>query len=656
MNRFSSNITLPLVALSAGIMLCYFAGFPVYAAVAILLAGLGIYLFLLAAHKNPILYYRLSKWHYLWICLVFTGIGVINADLSRPMNPDEASLTKYVAMCGRVRDIANRTNGDRLLLDVECLIDSAGSKMKTTDFHVFIYSDAVSCNIDDIVTLPMELTRIHDSENTFSAGYAENLAAKGIFYSQKTDNDLISIAGRRTSFAGISISIRDKIVSFIEKRRLAKPTKYFLITILTGDRAYLDEPSRQMFASAGIAHIIALSGMHVAIISSIFLFILFPLNFRKGYRFRMIFTVAMLWIYAFITGMAPSTVRAVIMMTAMTISILLERKGNTFNTLCIAALIILVVKPADLLDIGFQLSFLCVLSLILFANRFNPIGMRRHPAIRNICGAIIASIATTFATWIVAAYYFGFVPLMFLPSNLLILPLLPIYVTAALIFMIVEAVGINLPLMARVLDFTMQLLHQFLETITGGSENVLHADVPLCSVFLWLGGILLLVFAIYGRRKKIPAIASGVALLCAVILIPVMKKPVEKGFIFCDTYSNVEIRVKKQHEEYSFSPPVNSISIHKIYDKKILSLDCPLLPAPEKAVSNASPEDVDFIILTGSCGNSLEEISRQYRARKIIVHPSVRRKRELELMAEADSLSIPFHSLRLHRPLKILVE
>ena len=154
--------------------------------------------------------------------------------------------------------------------------------------------------------------------------------------------------------------------------------------MLLGDKSYMPDETRQIFSNAGIAHILALSGLHVGIIIVLISSILFPLGFFIPRKIIYLITIVFLWIFAFITGMSASVVRASIMATFYLSAKILERQNDSINALLGAITLILIVNPSALYDVGLQLSALTVTSIILFSEKLNFIDRYKHPRLYHI--------------------------------------------------------------------------------------------------------------------------------------------------------------------------------------------------------------------------------------------------------------------------------
>ncbi|MDE6512222.1 MAG: ComEC/Rec2 family competence protein, partial [Muribaculaceae bacterium] len=161
-----------------------------------------------------------------------------------------------------------------------------------------------------------------------------------------------------------------------------------------------------------------------------------------------------------------------------------------------------IVDPSALFDVGFQLSVVCVGALIAFASRFNPISHRHHPMLFYICGSVVATIVATAASWALTSYYFSQIPLMFLPSNLFLLPVLPFYLSLSVIFITMLSLGWEIEWIGFLLDRGYEYLLTGIESLSFGSEFVLDYQIPLWGVMLWLAVLAGGAYAINRKENK----------------------------------------------------------------------------------------------------------------------------------------------------------
>lgn len=193
--------------------------------------------------------------------------------------------------------------------------------------------------------------------------------------------------------------------------------------LVLGDRTLLSRDTRNKFSIAGASHVLALSGLHLGIIY-FFLMLLF-----RRLRLRWLsssIVLTSIWLFALLVGMSASVVRSAIMITIFELIQLTRHNSLSINSLSLAAIIILGSRPYALFDIGFQLSFTAVLAILIYGSWMEKwvrsrIGKRR--VLHGVVSLCIVSIAAQIGTAPLVAYYFERLPLYFLLTNLIVIPL-----------------------------------------------------------------------------------------------------------------------------------------------------------------------------------------------------------------------------------------
>lgn len=632
---------IPVLALIAGI-LCAMAGVGTLVGCIAILAGCLLYVILALLSRNPITSYKLKKYFFTWMSLWFAGIGIIAYDMRRPYESELLTKGCYHAAFGRISNIQNSTAGDRLTVDVTSLYDSKGKEYKCRNLQIILRSDAVSKNVDDQIIFPAKFSRISDNPDSFDDSYANRLALKGVYYQCDANDYDIHLIGHRTTLSGISGRIRDYIVAKVENTGLSTETRNFLITILLGDRSYLDSGLRSNFADAGISHVLALSGMHIAIIAGFLLFLLFPLNFKGWYKQRLLIVGILLFCYAFISGMGHSTVRACIMSACMITCVWMERRNSSWNALLIAVFIILIIDPFAIFDVGLQLSFICVASLIFFSGPINRVGHHDHPKLYKANALIICSLVATFGSWAITAYWFKTFPPTFLIANLIALPLLPVYLSIAIIYLLLSAAGCDLGFIATIIDAVFDLLTKFVSLLNQMSSGNMYLNVPLSTPILWVAGLALTATAITskGLIRKVTSVA-GVIFMIASIWVGFESRDVSTKYMIRSQGRVPAIIISHRGKENEFRFTANSISGIHCNGINVYAIDCNL-----KGFRTDKQIDCDYLILTKSYTGNIKDLTKYVRPGKIMLHTTISRKHGQLLIAEADSLKIECISLR----------
>lgn len=290
---------------------------------------------------------------------------------------------------------------------------------------------------------------------------------------------------------------------FISGIGLQPRTQGLIGALLFADSKRVDASLRSSMADTGLSHLLALSGMHIGIIAAIAMFLLYPVRLWGYRKAHMFLVIAAVWMFVFLVGDSPSTLRAAIMLTAAGIAMSLGRPHGAANGLAIAAFIIILVSPDSLFDIGFQFSFLAVAAIIGFGTRLNPVEQSLHPRLYKIVGAIIVTIVVSVASWLLTAWYFGRVPLSFLPFNLVAVPLLAPYMIGAALYVGYAAcfgVTPGIEWLGKILDY---FPHKFCEIASDfGEGTVIEVNPDLWMVWGWLA--LLAVGAMLLHKREVP--------------------------------------------------------------------------------------------------------------------------------------------------------
>ncbi|MBP7088417.1 MAG: ComEC/Rec2 family competence protein [Candidatus Omnitrophica bacterium] len=224
----------------------------------------------------------------------------------------------------------------------------------------------------------------------------------------------------------------------------------FLSAIFLGRRELL-EAENHIFALLGVSHLLAISGLHLGLFSIILFWALrfFGINFRV----RLIISLIVLYIYTFITGASSSTARAVIMYSVFSINFLLQRKTEPLNSLAVAGLIILMIEPQTLLDIGFQLSFVSVFSIIL-GFKIWEIKTSQNMFFNYLIQLFYCSFFVTLFLTPLVSYYFGKIYLLSIFYNIILIPFFTFILAINFILIIFspfnfisQSLGVNLSLL-----------------------------------------------------------------------------------------------------------------------------------------------------------------------------------------------------------------
>lgn len=279
---------------------------------------------------------------------------------------------------------------------------------------------------------------IQKALNPYQFDYADYMARRGVYKRIRVSSDEVYIYTKEsTSLVGKAAKIRRHIKENLVQNGFSNTQINLIEALLLGQRTNLDRQTYAKFSEAGVVHILAVSGLHIGIILY-FLWLLFkPLtSLPYGKSLRQVLALVCLWGYALLAGLSPSVLRAVTMFTFLSLGFFVKRKVFSLNMLCLSALVLLWIKPTFLLEIGFQLSYMAVLSILLFFSKIRSLVKVHSVILRKIADYSSITVAAQLGVLPLSLYYFHQFPGLFFISNLLIVPFLGLVLGSGLLILL----------------------------------------------------------------------------------------------------------------------------------------------------------------------------------------------------------------------------
>lgn len=307
-------------------------------------------------------------------------------------------------------------------LEVEVLNSIEGKKVKPVigGALVYVYKNAENFTLHegDTVLLPAEWQRIRNAGNPFEFDYAGYCARNNLYYQQFIGRDkLLLYAKANPGDIHWIKRLHNRCMQILEQYIKDKAALGLIQAMLVGDDINFDPELRQVYADTGIIHIVAISGSHIAMFFALIVFLLGWIKHKKYHWLKYAVAVPLVWIYVLMAGAPPSAVRAAAMFTILGVGFALQKNPNSLNLLFAAAFILLCAQPMWLFSVGFQLSFLAVLSLILFYRPVYKLWSLVHFIPKSLWQVVAASMAAEILIAPMVIYYFHIFPLMFIVAN-----------------------------------------------------------------------------------------------------------------------------------------------------------------------------------------------------------------------------------------------
>ena len=456
------------------------------------------------------------KHHWFTFCALFIALGWLLTHIDRPQQPPSEVWNIKTTWTGEITDIYITSSATRLTVT----IDSCGAADNARHFNcaVLLPNPTDRFMPGDIVSFQ---ARLYDpdmsvdlpDENRFNPTFFVN----GITAQANVSPDDVTIIACRKSIKRTAVEWQANMRDLIYRSPISSPTAWFLSATLIGDGSVLDTSLRQQFRTTGAAHYLALSGFHIGIIALIASTILFHLKIWSRFgRLRHLLVIALIWLYAFTCGMAPSLVRAAVLITIFLLAKVLQRQSSPYNSLCVAAIVILTFAPRQLFAPGFQLSFCAVLSILAFSQALNPIKDRRS-RLYNLASFVTVPVAAMLGTCIVSMFHFHRFPLLFLIPNLLLAVLLPLLLTLGVALIASTAIGIKLTIIGVFADFIYKSISKLCETLSAlPNAEITGIFLSPATIIAAALSIILLAVAWHTKRRLL-FILSAAAMMCAIL-------------------------------------------------------------------------------------------------------------------------------------------
>lgn len=264
----------------------------------------------------------------------------------------------------------------------------------------------------------------------------------------------------------ILLTIRTYVLNTIKKYISGKKEQGLAEALLIGYKDDLDRELLQSYTNTGVVHVIAVSGMHLALIFWILNILLKPLLHKKKLAWLHPLTIiSILWLFSLLAGGEASIVRAAVMFTFILLGNLFNKKAAVYNTLSASAFVLLCYNPYWLWDVGFQLSYAAVLSIVIFYKPIYNLFFFKNELLNQIWKLLAVSTAAQILTTPISLYHFHQFPVYFLITNLLVVPVSSLALMLELLLVILSPVTAVAQLVGKLITFLIWWMNTFIEQL-----------------------------------------------------------------------------------------------------------------------------------------------------------------------------------------------
>ena len=376
-----------------------------------------------------------------------------------------------------------------------------------------------SLQLGDQLIIRARLQEIKNTGNPFEFDYELLMHKKGIWYSTYLSGENYLKTTIQIARSGYwAENIRESLISLLRKSVPEQQIRSVISALTLGYRTELERETINYFTSTGAMHVLAVSGLHVGLIYFILIFLFSWLkhgNIGK-YVFPAVLIIC-LWAYAAITGFSASVQRATIMFTFIIVGNLIRRPVNIYNSISASALVLMLLEPDVIFEVGFQLSYLAVLGIVLIQPKLARLIEVKNKILKFFWDLFTVSIAAQLATFPLGIFYFNQFPNYFWISNFIVIPAATLIIWLAFAFFIFSPIPGISQLLAKLLSWTTGLMIGLLKQVselpfalkTGLIANTFQTIIIyllLASLFIfavskrkqWLTSSLILVVVLQG--------------------------------------------------------------------------------------------------------------------------------------------------------------
>lgn len=435
-------------------------------------------------------------------------------------------------------------------------------------------------------------------------------------------------------------------------------TEYAVLSGLTlGYKDELHEDLIQSFRNTGTAHILAVSGLHVAVIFGVLL-ALFGFIPRHSHYFalKQLLIILTLWMYAFVVGLPPSAIRACFMLTLFCCAEMFRMKGYSCNTIFAAAFCILVWNPFQLFDLGFQLSFSAVFSIRLLMPLFSRVGAIKNKCLRYIANIFWMSIAAQLGIFPLCLYYFGTFPVYFFITNLLVIPLVTLAIYDAVAILLTGVVSFFFSSFGYYMSYLpIWIFKKLVWLITGIAQFFEHLPYALLDnvkIDFWqifVVWTLIAAFIYCWVNKNAKFLMCSMACLLLLMVSSIINRYANRDTLI--VYNNPKdpnVVYQLGYKTFALSSTDNN-QILNLNDKKYLIVT----DDHWKGKSSSLRLDVDYLHLETKESVSLYAMNQLFNIKKVILGSSIPQYTAKRYILECEKLRIPYYHVSDNGTLRI---
>ncbi len=470
------------------------------------------------------------------ICAFFALIllGYINVYLSDEKNNpahlfhkgSTVSQQAYYYQAKVIEPLKEKEKSFSTLMEVEAMqVDGVWEKA-AGKILLYVKKDSLlhagSIKYGDRILINMRAQLIKGPMNPNAFDYRKFLRYQNIHFNAFASfNEVHILENDGNDLYGWALRAQQACAEIIRKNIRNKEATGIVLSLVLGFKDDLEQPVKTAYASAGVMHILAVSGLHVGIFYSILSFLLSWLNQGKSKWLFALICLTVLWSYAFITGLSPSVLRAVTMFSSIIIAKAFARQSNIYNAIAASAFFLLCYDPFLIMSVGFQLSYIAVLGIIFLFPKFYHILSIENKFLDAIWQTSCVSLAAQLAVLPLSIYYFHQFPVYFLLANLLVIPAAFAMLALSIGLLVFHFIPWAERLIGVVLEFLVIWVNKFVYFVnTLPHSNLSNLYINSWQVALLMG--IIIGFLTFTKFRKFSILVGIAGFICCYQVVEIL--------------------------------------------------------------------------------------------------------------------------------------
>jgi competence protein ComEC len=332
-----------------------------------------------------------------------------------------------------------------------------------------------------LVTLrsPEEIQSIQNPSGLDFSAFAKNAGIKHSIFLNNVE-EIVKLSNHQDIVRLILNNTRKWIINTIQTH-IKDPVESGLTeALLIGYKEDLDPGLQEQYTKTGVSHIIAVSGMHLGLIFYVLHAMLSLVVTRNTSRYlSFCIILPLLWIFAFVTGASASVMRSVLVFTLILLGNLFRKRTGSINVLLASAFFLLVIHPGIINDIGFQLSYAAVLSILIYEPFISKWVYTNNKALTYLWNMVSITLAAQILTTPIVLFHFKQFPLLFLITNMVAVPLSSIVLLLAIALCATSFLLLPTASFAIAIHFCLTLMNSYIEKIASIDFNTIQISTSL---------------------------------------------------------------------------------------------------------------------------------------------------------------------------------